>query len=395
MAPACHWHMTFLAVGEKVAAEMALNKEQFIAFMFVMEALDEHERNPQLAIQHLQYLGVEGGTGKSTVIKAIYTVFRSLEQASAIILTAEIGGITIHSAVKLGVGQTQKFPQENGSIQYRWMTRKMLVIDEISMLGCQDFYNVNLQLQRFRESPQPFGGLPVVLLVGDFLQFGPVLAKSILIESDQPQLNPAKIKADEEAKALFKQVTHVILLQQQVRAACDPALRSLLRRVRKGEQTLEDLEDLNTRVIDLTEIQIKDDLHIITPVNRHCWNINLHAALRWASLKKRVTTIFISKHRWEDRNVTAALIQKVCSNGDESTCPIPGIFPYVEGMPVCLNKNMLSGLHAANGALYEAVGIVPDLKTYVWWDYPQITDDQGIQLFTHPRRHHIHLPRKH
>jgi hypothetical protein len=83
--------MTFLAVGEKVAAEMALNKEQFIAFMFVMEALDEHERNPQSAIQHLQYLGGEGGTGKSTVIKAIYTVFRSLEQASAIILTAASG----------------------------------------------------------------------------------------------------------------------------------------------------------------------------------------------------------------------------------------------------------------------------------------------------------------
>jgi hypothetical protein len=377
--------MTFLAVGEKVGAEMALNKEQFIAFMCVMEALDEHERKSQSAIQHLQYLGGEGGTGKSTVIKAIYTVFRSLEQASAIILTAasgaaaaEIGGITIYSAVKLGVGQTQKFPQENGSIQYRWMTRKMLVIDEISMLGCQDFYNVNLQLQRFRESPQPFGGLPVVLLVGDFLQFGPVLAKSILIESDQPQLNPTKIKANEEAKALFKQVTHVILLQQQVRAACDPALRSLLRRVRKGEQTLEDLEDLNTRVIDLTEIQIKDDLHIITPVNRHRWNINLHAALRWASLKKRVTTIFISKHRWEDRNVTAALIQKVCSNGDESTCPIPGIFPYVEGMPVCLNKNMLSGLHAANGALYEAVGIVPDPKAYIW------SQSEGVRIHVGP-----------
>jgi hypothetical protein len=151
---------------------------------------------------------------------------------------------------------------------------------------------------------------------------------------------------------------------EQVRAASDPALRSLLQRLRKGEQTLQDLNDLNNRVIDVTKIDITDNLRIITPVNRHRWDINLHAALRWASLKKKVMTIFISKHIWEDRNVTPNLMQKMCAIGDDSTCPIPGIFPYVEGMPVCLNKNMLSGLYAANGALYEAVGIVPDPKAY-------------------------------
>ena len=64
----------------------------------------------------------------------------------------------------------------------------MLVIDEISMLGCQDFYNVNTQLQRFRDSPQPFGGLLVVLLAGDFMQFGPVLAKSLRVSSSR-QIN--------------------------------------------------------------------------------------------------------------------------------------------------------------------------------------------------------------
>jgi len=202
-------------------------------------------------------------TGKSRVISAIYTVFKSLQQASAIILTAasgaaaaEIGGITIHSAVQLSVGRDKNFPRDNGPTQYRWMTRKMLVIDEVSMLGCQDFYKVNTQLQRFRDSPQPFGGLPVVLLAGDFMQFGPVLAKSILIEADQPRTqripNPTTARANEEAKALFRQFKHVVLLQQQVRAATDPALRSLLQRVRKGEQTLQDLNELNNRVVDVS-----------------------------------------------------------------------------------------------------------------------------------------------
>ena len=100
---------------------MSLNKEQSIAVMLVMEALDDHERHPHSATQHLQYLGGEGGTGKSRVIKTIYMVFKSLQQASAIILTAasgaaaaEIGGITVHSAVQLSVGRDKNFPRENG-----------------------------------------------------------------------------------------------------------------------------------------------------------------------------------------------------------------------------------------------------------------------------------------
>jgi len=91
------------------------DKEQSIAVMLVMEALDDHERHPHSATQHLQYLGGEGGTGKSRVIQAIYAVFKSLQQASAIILAAasgaaaEIGGITIHSAVQLSVGRDKIF----------------------------------------------------------------------------------------------------------------------------------------------------------------------------------------------------------------------------------------------------------------------------------------------
>ena len=245
---------TFRSVGEKVATNQALNREQLIAMMLVMEALDAHERNPQTAQQHLQYLGGEGGTGKSRVLQAIYKVFEILQQTSAIILTAasgaaatEIGGITIHSAVQLLVGQDSNFPRDRGPIDYKWMTRKMLVIDEISMLGCKDFHRVNTQLQRLRESSLPFGGLSVVLLSGDFMQFGPVLAKSILVEADQAvtqgNANPTTARVNEEAKALFKRFEHVILLEQQVRASSDPALRSLLQRIRKGEQTVEDVKD--------------------------------------------------------------------------------------------------------------------------------------------------------
>jgi hypothetical protein len=137
---------------------------------------------------------------------------------------------------------------------------------------------------------------------------------------------------------------------------------------------------LNARVIDVARIDIPNKILVITPINRFRWDINLHAALRWASQENKVTTIFISKHTWKDRNATADLIQDMCGTGDNTNCPIPGIFPYVEGTPVCLNKNMLSGLHAANGALYEAVGIVPDPKAHTYCHSDGITVHVGAHL---------------
>ena len=39
---------------------------------------------------------------------------------------------------------------------------------------------------------------------------------------------------------------------------------------------------------------------------------------------------------------------------------IPGIFPYVERMPVIVNQDKYLGLKVANGSEFTAVGIVPD-----------------------------------
>jgi hypothetical protein len=46
----------------------------------------------------------------------------------------------------------------HGIVQYRWKSRKVLVVDEVGILGCKDFLDVNAHLQTFRQSPKPFGG---------------------------------------------------------------------------------------------------------------------------------------------------------------------------------------------------------------------------------------------
>src|SRR6516162_2995647 len=63
-----------------------------------------------------------------------------------------------------------------------WKQKLVLIIDEVSMLGGATLYEISRHLQSLRDCPdKPFGGIPVVLLMGDFYQFAPVLETSLLV----------------------------------------------------------------------------------------------------------------------------------------------------------------------------------------------------------------------
>lgn len=66
--------------------------------------------------------------------------------------------------------------------------------------------------------------------------------------------------------------------------------------------------------------------------------------LQWAKEKGRVATIFISTYDLKDLQPTPALTAKLCMVGDNTKYLIPVIFPYVRGMPVCLNENKFTVL---------------------------------------------------
>lgn len=105
---------------------------------------------------------------------------------------------------------------------YKWKTRKMLVLDEVSMLGCKDLCTINKTLQHLRPSSdgtpssEPFGGIPVVVFAGDFIQFTPVNQQSILIRRDIKKPRPPVDKQIEEdqARALFAKFRNVVMLKE-------------------------------------------------------------------------------------------------------------------------------------------------------------------------------------
>ena len=61
--------------------------------------------------------------------------------------------------------------------KYKYL--KILLIDEISMIGLETFKDLDVALQRIKNNSLPFGGVSV-MTIGDFLQLPPVQQKVFL-----------------------------------------------------------------------------------------------------------------------------------------------------------------------------------------------------------------------
>ncbi|KAI8711065.1 hypothetical protein NCS52_01481800 [Fusarium sp. LHS14.1] len=167
---------------------------------------------------------------------------------------------------------------------------------------------------------------------------------------------------DNESNYIAYYCQTVILLEEQVRARDDPQLGALLDRVQAGTQTNKDLDLLNTRLVDHSQITFKDGLRAITPLNRNRWNLNMEALVDWARFHRRHVSIFISTHTWRSRALSLQEVVQTIEQGDNSSCKIPGVFFYAQGMPVVVNKNIYTGLRVVNGAEFTAVDAIPDPK---------------------------------
>jgi hypothetical protein len=359
--------------------ELPLNELQHIACQLVFRALDQYtlQNDPEGWQPHLQYIGGEGGTGKSRVVEAIQKVFQARNEPDAIIVTATSGsaavgvnGTTIHSALGLRVRRKGSggFEADDTVISttardtnksWRLQTAKVLIVDEVSMLGGITLNDINEVLKQVRRDSRPFGGMPVVLFTGDFYQFGPVLQRSILLPARIRRGSAWGEQAHQQGHELWLQFKHVVILEEQVRASRDPHLLALLTKLRNFEQDETDLALLNSRVLDRSSIPYDNELRVITPLNRHRWDLTAQAVLAWAMEKGKPVSIFLSGHKW-DYKPSEAEMTRAFEQGDDIDCPIPSIFFFAPGMPVMVNENTYFGLKVVNGGRFDAVSIVPD-----------------------------------
>jgi hypothetical protein len=381
---------TFSEAGRRVAETLTLNRRQSIALRLVCRHLDRLHQSAMTLPQLCQFVGGEGGTGKSRVIEALVALFASKGMLHRLLVTAtsgtaaaRINGMTIHAACSVSVDSSRTASNNgagqvgapfsstslrvDGRSRMDWQGKHVLVLDEVSMLGARTLHTVNEQLCSFRGNTQDFGGIPVVLFLGDFKQFRPVQERSILVSSsDFPWDEGKTFKVEQrhqhdKAHKLWKRFTSVVMLHEQVRAAGDLQLQRLLTRIRQGTADQGDVDLLNRACYEEGKrIPWETGVTVVTPLNRNRWNLNVEATLSYQKQHQAPLRIFVSEHKWKGGQPTEEEALMIMNHGDDSSVPIPAIFMFVPGMPIVVNRNTHQGLKLVNGSDYKALDVIID-----------------------------------
>ena len=199
------------------------------------------------------------GVGKSVVIRALYqTLYRILNLKDGenpddkrILLCAYMGfaafnisGQTICSAFHKKMYQgtyNHLSADELNTFRIKYRHLKVVIIDEISMVGNMTLSFIDTRLQQLTGSKAAFGGLSVIA-VGDLYQLKPVGDFLICLD--------LKVGASSLARNLWKELFTMYELVDIMRQKDDLAFAQLLNRLRLNEMTEEDKQVLQTRVFD-------------------------------------------------------------------------------------------------------------------------------------------------
>jgi len=292
-----------------------LNAEQERAFRIIANhAMMENTEKLRM------YLGGMGGTGKSQVIKAIMHFFGERKENHRFLVVAPTGaaaallnGSTYHSVLGINDGE---FISANSLAQIRARLDGVdyIFLDEVSMLSCRDLYKISAQAAKARGiHDEPFGGINFIF-AGDFAQLPPARSGSPLYSgSIGTQVHSGQtIDGQESAigKALWHQVTTVVILRQNMRQAKqtpeDAMLRTALENMRYKSCTPEDIAFLRTRIAGkgpndpkLAQKRFRN-VSIITARNAQRDMINELGCERFAVENNQNLETFYSIDRWKN-----------------------------------------------------------------------------------------------
>jgi hypothetical protein len=268
------------------------------------------------------FLSGGAGCGKSVLIRAInqallkYFNHQRWEYPDSLKLLLcaptgkaahNIGGSTIHAAFCIPANQGFHFKpldmQQLNTLRSRYHDLKVVIIDEISMVGRAMLNFVNLRLQEIKGCTQPFGNVSI-LAVGDLFQLKPVLDAWVFSqEYNTPQLECIGTN-------LWTDLFDFYELKEIMRQKDDHAFALLLNRLREGLQTEEDMVVLENRTVSTSEEnnEIKLLPHLFcTRANAQCHNDNILSNLPSADI------INVEAIDCVSGNISTALHDKILS----------------------------------------------------------------------------------
>ena len=207
-----------------------------------------------------------GGVGKSHLIKLIhYDTVRLLRLSNCfdpddviVLVTAftgvaafNIDGLTLHSAFLLETGNKQHIYRSLGSdkqntLRSRLSKLRLLIIDEVSMVGADILYQIHRRLEDIMASTGDtrFGNVSI-LAVGDLYQLQPVLQNHVFAS---PRDDYARLHG-----SLWQENFQLVELTESMRQRDDLQFAEALNRVRTATCTQRDVEMFQSREIKETD----------------------------------------------------------------------------------------------------------------------------------------------
>lgn len=221
----------------------------------------------------------KAGTGKSTLIKKISNsiIKKFVVVAPTGIAAINAGGVTIHSFFKFPLrallpnDRGIKIFANNSEQKNIISSMDALIIDEISMVRADLIDAIDYSLRQNGDKPHlPFGGKQIIF-VGDFFQLEPVMEKN---SKDSKILNELYKSLFFYNAKVFENIKLYYFELKKVYRQLDLDFISLLDRVRINELTKEDIDKLNTRVVNQSEIKTND--YAITLTTRTAMAVNVN-----------------------------------------------------------------------------------------------------------------------
>lgn len=374
-----------------------LNDDQRRAFDIVnwhlMETI-EGKKPPQL----LMMIPGEGGVGKSKLIQTITQAFQQKEVGDWCVKGAYTGiaaslidGKTLHVLGGIPIRGGKQSAQTVKKLREFWRTKKYLIIDEISMLSRSFFAKLCRIISTAMEVDEEmiFGGLNVII-VGDFHQFPPVVARQSapLYCSADPRYDT---EDDVLGRKIYEQFTTVVQLKEQIRIK-DPVWHDVLQHVRHGNCQQHHIDIIKNLIItdpltpptDFSSLPWKD-ARLVTP--RHAVRTQWNSASIRKHCEETHQRLYICPAEDKVGGHPVTNEEKIAiatrTKGSRSTLERAGLMKDVEltiGAPVMVTLNIHTDLDVANGVRGVLEGIVLDER-----EQQKGSNDPFIQLSYPPR----------
>jgi len=205
-----------------------------------------------------------------------------------------------------------------------------------------------------RSSPDLFGGVPIVIFMGDFFQFPPVKGPALWREPRDGN------DEDSNGQMIWHRFREVIILNEQMRQAQDPRFRELVGRARASTLTEEDRALLNTKVVTSLFMPGLEGATFVVKLNALRHHINLARMEHFARYRSQRIYIFPAQHsRAASQSSFPLYLEDLLQQRDQGTkIPFQGLLFYTPEMPAVILANICTLLGHVNGTRGFPSGIV-------------------------------------